>query len=204
MGSIIWYLIQNACYSQCTIIVSSLQTWACLGRDKQRCIHCKNCCREKCNHRCHVIEDTTPGDWYGILEMPGLFTESMCPTLRAPGDELPFEEGIISDGTRYKYIHTVGTVGQVEWKDLGGHSYSGIFNGGSVNGWARLSQAKEPSPPALDTAPGMGLKFLRDGIDSANLVAMYSVNGQEGWNFSRMTSQLILDLLGLSLSQLLL
>merc|ERR1712168_517106 len=131
----------------------------------------------------NVIEDTTPGDWYGILEMPGLFTESMCPTLRAPGDELPFEEGIISDGTRYKYIHTVGTVGQVEWKDLGGHSYSGIFNGGSVNGWARLSQAKEPSPPALDTAPAMGLKFLRDGIDSANLVAMYSVNGQEGWNF---------------------
>jgi hypothetical protein len=30
----------------------------------------------------------------------------------------------------------------------------------------------------------MGLKFLRDGIDSANLVAMYSVNGQPGeWNF---------------------
>merc|ERR1712029_59516 len=131
----------------------------------------------------NVIEDTTPGDWYGILEMPGLFTESMCPTLRAPGDELPFEEGIISDGTRYKYIHTVGTVGQVEWEDLGGHSYSGIFNGGSVNGWARLSQAKEPSPPALETAPGLGLKFLRDGIDSANLVAMYSVNGQESWNF---------------------
>lgn len=30
----------------------------------------------------------------------------------------------------------------------------------------------------------MGLKFLRDGIDSANLVAMYSVNGQPNdWNF---------------------
>merc|ERR1711973_751654 len=24
----------------------------------------------------NVIEDTTPGDWYGILEMPGLFTLS--------------------------------------------------------------------------------------------------------------------------------
>merc|ERR1712168_1793135 len=87
----------------------------------------------------NVIEDTTPGDWYGILEMGGIFTESMCPTLRAPGDELPWEEGIISDGTRYKYIHTVGAVGQVEWRDLGGHS--------------------------------------------ANLVAMYSVNGQDSWNF---------------------
>ena len=29
----------------------------------------------------------------------------------------------------------------------------------------------------------MGLKFLRDGMDSANLVAMYSVNGQDSWNF---------------------
>jgi len=30
----------------------------------------------------------------------------------------------------------------------------------------------------------MGLKFLRNGMDSANLVAMYSVNGQpDEWNF---------------------
>ena len=26
-------------------------------------------------------------------------------------------------------IHTVGTVGRVEWRDLGGHNYSGIFKG---------------------------------------------------------------------------
>lgn len=29
----------------------------------------------------------------------------------------------------------------------------------------------------------MGLKFLRDKVPSANLVAMYSVNGQASWNF---------------------
>lgn len=29
----------------------------------------------------------------------------------------------------------------------------------------------------------MALKFLRDGIDSASLVAMYSVDGQDSWNF---------------------
>ena len=29
----------------------------------------------------------------------------------------------------------------------------------------------------------MGLKFLRDGMDSVNLVAMNSVDGQESWNF---------------------
>jgi len=109
----------------------------------------------------NVLEDITPADWFGVLELPGIFTESMCPTLRAPGDELPWEEGIISDGTRYKYIHTVG----------------------ATKGVVRFSLAKEPSPPGLNTAPGMGLKFLRDGVDSANLVAMYSVNGQDSWNF---------------------
>merc|ERR1719341_2956875 len=91
----------------------------------------------------------TAADWFGILELPGIFTESMCPTLRAPGDELPWEEGIISDGTRYKYIHTVGAVGQVQWVDRGGHSYSGLFSG-ATNGVVRFSLAKEPSPPSLN------------------------------------------------------
>merc|ERR1719419_1869715 len=126
----------------------------------------------------NIMEDTTGDDWYGILEMGGMFLEDMCPTFRAPGDELPFE----GNGIREKYIHTVGTVAQVEWKDLGGHSYSGIFKG-ATNGYVRLSLAKEPVTTVQETAPGMGLKFLRDGIDSANLVAMYSVNGQDSWNF---------------------
>ena len=49
--------------------------------------------------------------------------------------------------------------------------------------FSRLSLALEPDTEKLNTAPGMGLKFLRDGVDSANLVAMYSVDGQESWNF---------------------
>ena len=106
----------------------------------------------------------------------------MCPTLRAPGDELPWEEGWWEDGTRYKYIHTVGAVARVQWRDRGGHPFTGIFTGAS-SGFVRLSLANEPSPPAPGTAPGMGLKFLRDGRDSANLVAMYSVDGQDSWNF---------------------
>ena len=40
--------------------------------------------------------------------------------------------------------------------------------------------AKEPGQSRL---PGIGLKFLRDGMDSANLVAMHSLDGQESWNF---------------------
>merc|ERR1711973_129815 len=102
----------------------------------------------------NIMEDTTGDDWYGILEMGGMFLEDMCPTFRAPGDELPFE----GNGIREKYIHTVGTVAQVEWKDLGGHSYSGIFKG-ATNGYVRLSLAKEPVTTVQETAPGMGLKF---------------------------------------------
>ena len=40
----------------------------------------------------------------------------------------------------------------------------------------RLSSAVEPNASTM-VAPGMGLKCLRDGIESANLVSMFSVNG---------------------------
>jgi len=130
----------------------------------------------------NCLEDTTSADWFSVLEMPGLFIESMCPTLRAQGDEMPYEDGLIFYGWRHKYIHTVGAVGQVEWRSLGEHPYTGIFEGAS-QGIARFSLAKEPSTSSRATAPGMGLKLLRDGIDSANLVAMYSVDGQDSWNF---------------------
>jgi len=130
----------------------------------------------------NCLEDQSSGSWPGLLELPGIFIESMCPTLRAPGDELPYEEGLLTSGYRKKYIHSIGTVGQVEWRNLGDHPYTGIFEGAS-QGIVRFSLAKEPSESALNTAPGMGLKFLRDGVDSANLVAMYSVDGQESWNF---------------------
>jgi len=130
----------------------------------------------------NCLEDTSSADWFSLLELPGLFVESMCPTLRTQGDEMPYEDGLIFYGWRNKYIHTVGTVGQVEWRNLGDHPFTGIFEG-ATQGIVRFSLAKEPSTSSRNTAPGMGLKFLRDGIDSANLVAMYSVNGQESWNF---------------------
>jgi len=130
----------------------------------------------------NCLEDTSSADWFSRLKMPGIFVESMCPTLRTQGDEMPYEDGLIFSGYRNKYIHTVGTVGQVEWRNLGDHPFTGIFEG-ATQGIVRFSLAKEPSTSSRNTAPGMGLKFLRDGIDSANLVAMYSVNGQESWNF---------------------
>jgi len=125
-------------------------------------------------------DDSTSAPWFSSLDQGvKLVTEPMCPVFRTPGDELA-DQG---DGTtRAKVIHTVGAVGRVEWRDLGGHNYSGVFKG-AQHGLVRLSLALEPDTEELNTAPGMGLKFLRDGVDSANLVAMYSVDGQESWNF---------------------
>jgi len=79
----------------------------------------------------------------------------------------------------------VGTVGRVEWRSVGSHNYTGVFKG-ATHGIARLSLATEPDPTQQKTTPGMGLKFLRDNIDSANLVAMNSVDGQQSWNFFKL------------------
>ena len=49
----------------------------------------------------------------------GAIEESMCPTFVTPGDALP--------AGRRKVIHSVGVVGKVEWRDAGGHPYTGIF-----------------------------------------------------------------------------
>jgi len=86
-------------------------------------------------------------------------------------------------GTRTKYIHSVGATGKVVFRRYQSKAqYSGIFEGAD-HGFIRLSTASKSSNSQA-MAPGMGLKFLRNGVDSANLVAMYSLNGQPGeWNY---------------------
>ena len=64
-------------------------------------------------------QDQESGTWFSNLRNAGLLFERMCPTFRAPGDELP--------GSRKKFIHTVGAVGMVEWRSVGTHNFTGIF-----------------------------------------------------------------------------
>ena len=85
-------------------------------------------------------------------------------------------------GCRNKTIHSNGNVGKVEWVNLGNHPYTGIFKGGDV-GYVRMSAAAPVDTKTPNMKPGMGVKFLRDGMDSANFVAMFSVDGQESLNF---------------------
>lgn len=69
----------------------------------------------------NCLSDTKPAPWPSTMTT-GLgvtFLQSMCPSLITPGDELP--------AGRRKLIHPVGVVGRVEWRDKGGHPYTGIF-----------------------------------------------------------------------------
>jgi len=125
-----------------------------------------------------INKDTKIGGWYHV-QMPTLFTESEAPTFNTPGDEMA--QGDLY-GYRLKLIHSVGAIAKVKFHSNKNHNYTGIFEGADY-GFARLSAAVEPNTKVQELAPGMGLKFVRDGVDSANMVAMYSVDGQPSWNF---------------------
>jgi len=122
------------------------------------------------------------------------------------GDEL-------LDG-RKKLIHTVGTVAKTEFISTGDHSYTGVFKG-CQNVLLRPSIAhtqdisKSTAEGAHDNfVPGFSIKFLRDGASSANVQAMFSLDGQKSWNFFKndfanhvgATSSFALRLLGLKFS----
>jgi hypothetical protein len=90
-------------------------------------------------------------------------------------DEMP--EG------RDKYNHAQGTVGQVSWENIGNHPYTGIFASGSSNAVIRLSEGNLLIPEATGLTPTMGLKLLRDGMPSVNIVANTSFEPLSSFNF---------------------
>merc|ERR1719369_1330881 len=92
------------------------------------------------------------------------------------GDERP-------ENRREKLTHNVGSVAKVEWRKKGQNSFTGMFADPLLHGIVRLSHIRQPDPAKLLTSPAMSLKMFRDGRHSANLVAQYSVESQESWNF---------------------
>jgi len=129
------------------------------------------------------------GKYPSSFDLLGIFSDStsMDTSLQFQSDELP--EG------RPKYIHSVGTVARVKFESSGNHQYTGVFEG-SDTGIVRLSSAVDQDKAAeydpsqangKSLAPGFGLKFLRDGMKSCNLVAMYHVDGQSSHNFFKET-----------------
>ena len=103
----------------------------------------------------------------------------MKKTIESPGDEMFCK----SDGKcRTRTLHNVGSVAKIKWvsEDTAGHPFTGLFKG-SDTGIIRFSSGSAPSGSGF--TPGIGIKLLRDGIDSGNFVAMKDLDGQVGFDF---------------------
>jgi len=130
----------------------------------------------------YLSGDTTPGDWYSYIQIGEIFVESASTTFEYVGDDMP-KQGPFDLVTRKKLIHTVGPIAKVEFVSNGNHPYTGLFTGASY-GYMRFSPAKKPDPTAeKGLTCGLSIKWLRDGVPSANAMAMYSLEGQSSFNF---------------------
>jgi len=139
----------------------------------------------------NVIFNRTSGPWPSKNQLSASGfplsgrTMDPCPSLEAPGDELPVG--------RVKEVRSVGIIGKVKFVPIARRQnphypltgrqtpYTGIFQGASF-GIVRISTFREPTPSRTDPLFGMGLKFLRDGVESASLVASVGSDGQKSWN----------------------
>jgi len=128
-----------------------------------------------------TIRDKTSNSWPNELELAELFLESMNVTFDTVADDMPTQ---FFFQTRPKLIHSVGAVvtGKFVIKNTS-LNYTGIFRSGCDNIILRFSLAGEPDPNVLSITPAVAIKFLRNGIPSGNLIGMYSLLGQDSWNF---------------------
>jgi len=127
----------------------------------------------------NIRSNTTPSP-YSDLTLFGTLLWPARPTFELPGDQLPVQ--------RRKLIHSgMGNVGKVEFVPVNSaNNYTGLFKG-ATQGIIRVSHGIDPEAGnnfglGIRPFPGLGLKFLRDGAESASLVAMYSIHGQDSWN----------------------
>jgi hypothetical protein len=92
---------------------------------------------------------------------------------------------------RSKLIHSVGVSAQVKFvydaETVNNLGYTGLF-GGANYGVIRVSSAIQPDFTKENAADGSfiggaGFKFFRDGVASANFLAMHLLKPWDSWNF---------------------
>jgi len=112
---------------------------------------------------------TTPHAYYGGLKVAtGVRGESMLDTMTMEQDVFFYP--------REKYVRPVGVVAPVKFVSNGQHPYTGVFKGNEL-GIVRLSLSLEPNEKN-GFAPGIALKFFREGQPSANILGFTSFIGQ--------------------------
>jgi len=77
---------------------------------------------------------------------------------------------------RKKVTHPVGLTAKMEFIPTKDTPYTGMFRG-AKHVIMRISDVTQPDPEVAKTAPGHGVKLLRDGMASANWFAMFNLDG---------------------------
>ena len=121
-----------------------------------------------------ALKDERRERFYTGFEFRKFFEQDMNLTYDVVTDTMPVN--------RLKKTHPVGLTAKIEFISSGDHPYTGMFRG-SEHALMRISDTTKTTPEVPKTAPGFGLKFLRDGMSSANILAMFSFDGQKSFNF---------------------
>ncbi|KAL0482533.1 hypothetical protein AKO1_002852 [Acrasis kona] len=128
-----------------------------------------------------INEDPKPFGWYNPLTVLQIFVEDHKKTMDSAQDQMP-TQGPFGALTRKKLIHTVGAICGMKWVPTSNNTYSGVFQG-TETAYIRMSTATQYTEKPFSFTPGLSIKFLRSGVKSSNIFAMYSLEGQEGFNF---------------------
>jgi len=118
-----------------------------------------------------ILENPGIGSFPSAFSLAYIFVESMQPSFDHVGDEMPCG--------RSKLIHGVGTIAKAKFVADKSSPYSGIFKG-SNNMLLRMSHAKAPEKDLV--VPGWSMKFLIDGVPSANMFSLVNLKGQSEKN----------------------
>lgn len=111
---------------------------------------------------------------FGLKQLVGMGIQSMTTKVKKDSD--------ISPKKWKKYLHRRGSVAQVEFIPSQETPYTGVFQGAEC-ALLRLSITYRPTKKR-DFAPGLALKFFRNGAPSANISALYRLEGQgKDYNF---------------------
>jgi hypothetical protein len=129
-----------------------------------------------------TMQEAVPIEEFFKIDMHSVFDEI--------GDEMD---------CRLKTKHSQGQVSKVAWVSTKDHLYTGIFEGAET-GFVRLSTSEpvidpdNADPETLVMQPSIAVKFLRNGIDSANALGNLNQFGQKSYNFFESSlSSIILD-----------
>jgi len=128
-----------------------------------------------------LADNNVGGSWPTTFELLGLFTENDNVSGNWHSDLFP--------PNRMKLIHSVGAAALISWRPASSMiPYTGIFATGAI-GLVRAASATEPSTDwftgAKSMTPGLSLKFFRDNVESSNVLALWSLNGMNSFNFFR-------------------